>query len=918
MHRFKLASLLLFAILLISHAAQVKDPPAKKTYAEEEIQKAIQNLGDARFAIRERASKLLWEAGAAAEKALEQAERSTDEERATRAKSILEKFRWGLYPDTSEEIRKIIGKFKDGDAEQRQEALGEVFRLNPIPFSVLRKLLTKEDDEKARQEMFIRMSGQIHDAIPRVLLRNDYAAAEDLLEISIVGAPAATGSDYAVFMYLRGKLDAAIERFEKQVDKEGKLKPNAATVLVHLYRVKADWKAARKAAEVAEDRGLAEDVLWESSDWKALSELPGGPRDAVNRLGVMAACARLAGDAAKFNGIVDDLSKTEGEHDAIGEAINALLLNRKANLALEMMVENKVKLSVAFELLCAQMRHQEAFELIDKMEKKVTDSNERNLIDIRRAKMLHQLGEREAARQIFERVADAIDYNRNDHAAANQLIKAEGRAGLTDSALNHAGRLLSKAKEIGGLDGPELEKLLEPIFGEEGKFLALTWWRLMQADAPTEDHGVTLKRVHDLMTGKLDAKLTQKWLEKMERQARREAPKEENNGETVIMPDSGYAPFWAIAQAHRALKDDAKAEAYYKRSAEAVPAPQGWIRYGDYLMEKKDKKRYKEAADCYAKAVQHALTRKNLKDQNVDSAFHESLNDPTLPAYLQGRALKLAGDAKEGDRLIEVAHWLPLGSEETRGRLIDELTKRDWPEMARKETFMAVKTGWYKNYFYGNIISQAARDAAREKQFDKAANYYERCLVGCMRMGASFIEPTAYLIVPESVRVYQARDLLGKGKVKEALALAQENLETMPGNVEVAIKLVPELDKQGKKKEADELYQKVKGAYEKVLKQYPDYGYGHNSFAWLMANCKRDLDEAIKHSERAVKLEPKSSGFLDTLAETYFRKGNRERALELMKKCNEMDKNNVYYQRQLERFKSQPFDSPTPVGGDDE
>ncbi len=52
----------------------------------------------------------------------------------------------------------------------------------------------------------------------------------------------------------------------------------------------------------------------------------------------------------------------------------------------------------------------------------------------------------------------------------------------------------------------------------------------------------------------------------------------------------------------------------------------------------------------------------------------------------------------------------------------------------------------------------------------------------------------------------------------------------------------------------------------------------------------------MKHSQKAVELEPESAGYLDTLAEINFRKGNRDKALELMKKCSEMDKNNGYYQ----------------------
>ncbi len=106
-------------------------------------------------------------------------------------------------------------------------------------------------------------------------------------------------------------------------------------------------------------------------------------------------------------------------------------------------------------------------------------------------------------------------------------------------------------------------------------------------------------------------------------------------------------------------------------------------------------------------------------------SFLDNLDNPALATYLQGRALKLAGNEKEGNRLIDIAHWLPLGNEEVRAKLMEELGKRDWPEMVRKEAYMVLKTGWYKNYTIGNVLSQLARESAKEKHFFKAASYYE-------------------------------------------------------------------------------------------------------------------------------------------------------------------------------------------------
>ena len=87
-----------------------------------------------------------------------------------------------------------------------------------------------------------------------------------------------------------------------------------------------------------------------------------------------------------------------------------------------------------------------------------------------------------------------------------------------------------------------------------------------------------------------------------------------------------------------------------------------------------------------------------------------------------------------------------------------------------------------------------------------------------------------------------------------------------------------------------------------------------------MVNCNRDLDDALTHAKKAVEVAPKTAGYIDTLAEVYFRKTDRAKALELMKQCAALEPTNPYYRKQLERFEKKPFDSPLPdeeTGDDD-
>jgi tetratricopeptide (TPR) repeat protein len=280
--------------------------------------------------------------------------------------------------------------------------------------------------------------------------------------------------------------------------------------------------------------------------------------------------------------------------------------------------------------------------------------------------------------------------------------------------------------------------------------------------------------------------------------------------------------------------------------------------------------------------------------------------------FLQGWAETQAGDVKKGKRLAELAHWLPLGGEGLRGDFAQELEKRGFVEDARRERDLVLTVGWYRYWHVGNVINYASRTSLQKKDFARAVTLLEKGIVGSMRMGASFVEPQAYLVIPESVAHYRARQLLDDGKTDEAVKRIRAILDVLPGQLELVIESAPALEKAGRKADADELFARVLAAYERMCAEYPDSAFAHNSLAWLCANCRRRLDLAMTHAQTAVKLEPKATGYLDTLAEVHFRGGQKDKAIELMKLCRTMEPKAAYYRKQLERFEKGDVASDVP------
>jgi tetratricopeptide (TPR) repeat protein len=150
----------------------------------------------------------------------------------------------------------------------------------------------------------------------------------------------------------------------------------------------------------------------------------------------------------------------------------------------------------------------------------------------------------------------------------------------------------------------------------------------------------------------------------------------------------------------------------------------------------------------------------------------------------------------------------------------------------------------------------------------------------------------------------RARGLLAAGKVSAAMKEVRTCLRLLPGDLDVPLYFVPALSKLGRTAEADEVFAAVFDLYDGLTRDWPGWALGHNQLAWLCARCRRKLDQALPHAEKAAALEPGQAGYLDTLAEVHFQRGDRDRAVAVCKKCVSLEPKNDYYHKQLKRFQA--------------
>ncbi len=488
---------------------------------------------------------------------------------------------------------------------------------------------------------------------------------------------------------------------------------------------------------------------------------------------------------------------------------------------------------------------------------------------------------------------------------------------MKDLAAEHSAKFLTAGTFQRNEQAAGGESAFEILFGQDATSAEALFAALRAKKIPGEQPGPTMTHVRELLSGKASKAAVDEALKALSEAA----PDDEifsTEGRPPNAAPLAAAPgeskpyqmkrFLAIAAVCRAAGRNADAEAAFKQAAELasdaadVAGARTWVygvsdafrpyvEWGDFLY---DRGRFHESA------VRLLEGWKRFPDQ-------------PLLLFLSGKSLVKAGDAKEGNRRIELSHWVALGQERVRGKFLDELVRRGEATAANREIELVQRGCWFRDHYFGNVMNQASQAAALNRDFVTAEKCRQRSLLVILKTpDVYFVETASYMTVPHDLLVYRARARLAAGKVDEAMGIAREVLAVTPGHIDLVSGMVPELDKLGKKAEADELFTAVWSAYQKVLTDFPNSAPARNSLAALAANCRRELDKGLTHAADAVKTEPASVPFRETLAEVYFRKGERDKALDVMTKLAEEDPRNRLYKRQLVRYRSGTLDSPRP------
>lgn len=110
-------------------------------------------------------------------------------------------------------------------------------------------------------------------------------------------------------------------------------------------------------------------------------------------------------------------------------------------------------------------------------------------------------------------------------------------------------------------------------------------------------------------------------------------------------------------------------------------------------------------------------------------------------------------------------------------------------------------------------------------------------------------------------------------------------VKTSSGGGRLADYYFPLLEKIGAGKAHKLGFKHIEEEFEELLKHFPECENTLNSYAWTAAKAGYKLDKAEKNSRKSLRTAPYNFAYIDTLAEIFFARGEREKAVKISKRA---------------------------------
>jgi hypothetical protein len=842
-----------------------------QTTAPTQVHEAILQLGAASAADRERAMQWLASVGEPARAELEHAARSSDPEMRSRARQLLGDLQLGMGADTPREIRESVRSYRSGDAAQKRLAIQSLLQQGPVAVPLLARLAVIEADPAVRQELIAAIGRDAPSAASVFIAADQLKQAREILETAAESGAKPHLQALTALLVLTDAADARIATLRKLAP--AAMPRHQSALLAHLLRAKGDLAAARDMAAAAHDDDLRADVVLGMGDFRALSALlagaqvPGEPRNLLQ----VALSQLFGGDRADFEKSLALLKGKKAEKESRMAAVVACLMDDRPADALALLSDDD-DVGEKWSLLSARHDYAAALRFGEKALAAGVVDGMKLRCDV--ARQHANLGQAATARDMFDGIFK--DVRGGARARMNdtyELLRAERLARMDDAAFQHAAAVMS-----GNRDNTLLMMALFPDHHRE----AIAWQNYLFQIRGLNNDLPEIRRIIERQAPAGD-------VERMVRDAASRpvvvAPRGMRRPPRVDEMIDTLMAYGRVV----AVRDVCARLAASQAGAEPL------MKLGNMAAKENQ---WKQAAEYYARAA---------------------AREPQLaaPMYLRGISMKRSGQEQEGSRLVARAQLLPLADESQRSGLADALRDAGLTEDARQQELLMARIGDADEPAVANLQRRMGEEAFHRGDYAASLLHWRRFTLRYLDRDGGEPSLTAVLYLVHWLHRARCCELLAGGKYDEAQREMDAWARSLPADVELPIDAVSLLRKAGREAMAADVLNHSIEFYRKLLAAYPESSALHNGIAWMLARCRTRLDEALVHALKAVELEKDNCAILDTLAEVYFQRGEKDKAIEMIQRCMAIEPDNARHKQCRARFEKLPATTEPPEETDD-
>jgi tetratricopeptide (TPR) repeat protein len=828
---------------------QSTDTPRNESHSS--IQEFALKLGDDSFEIRERAMGELWKLGRVALPVLRIVEAGDDVEASERATELIYYISAGLLFDCPEGAKDLVLKFFQRTYDGKIIIAHNLIKLGQ--WKQVMHLGKLDADPKVQQVIAAVLWPQVQARFRRAIANKDERQIEEI--IGLMGDTDLHMRTRAFYFASTGQVD---QELKKVAGSEGEV---AERWRIWLHRCSGNLKVAITEAERANESKTAD--LLRVLDGNALPwlERSATEGDAIYQWGCKLQQLRLEGKDAEA-----EVESRRWERIEAGQAkrsfvVRCLAVNGFRGQALNLLESNDANAAFKFydiaempkqSLKALGIKAHEKPPYTDWVNKRIDelgkDSGDRGAAAdqvMMLASFLHGRGEVQHAADVITPMMDVFGEQNEDW---NQRVDEMLEGGMGSLALD----FIKQKIELRDINEVDLAELVEKIIHHiEPAMRDCIWAHLTKRNG--EEYGASLDQL-GLLAGLLSDPDDQ--ASKIHNELLLLLELDENEAMTTQERTLLIETLYQLCITRNDLNKASQMMGAYPNEGKAMHLAQDDMNYNLLRWLKVEPALAARAArqpDDLINLIKWHITLQKLgRHQQAEDLFDQamclSLGDP--------------------DDLIECGHYLHAAG-------YDHKAMELWALAAMISDFSDENIDDY--IWAVTLLASNARSFYANGDWQKAWSISEAFARFIMR--SSSVGTHLALKARYQAEFCYGMMMINQGSKKEGMRRLEVARQMIPGDGVLADDFFPALRNKIPTKIYNRWFDDSYAHIVEVCKDYPRSHNAHNTAAWLSSRAVRHLEEAYAHAQKAVSIRPNQGAYLDTMAEVWFAKGNRQKAL---------------------------------------